>query len=108
MILVYITLNAMEEGQRLAHLLIERRMTDCVNFHPITCTYLWEGKITTEPEIVALVKTGAEYFDAVAAAVKEMVPYTNFVGQIEVPRVNEALAAWLSDTVSAQISSRSS
>ena len=107
-ILVYITLNAMEEGQRLAHLLIERRLTNCVNFHPITCTYLWEGKITTEPEIVALVKTRAEYFDAVAAAVKEVVPYTNFVGQIEVPRVNEAFAAWLSDTVSAQISSRSS
>jgi hypothetical protein len=26
-----------------------------------------------------------------------VVPYTNFVGQIEVPRVNEAFAAWLTD-----------
>src|SRR5215831_567341 len=99
MILVYITLNTMEEGQRLAHLLIEHQLTNCVNFHPITCTYLWEGKIITEPEIVALVKTRAEHFDAVAAAVKEVVPYTNFVGQIEVPRVNEAFAAWLTDVV---------
>jgi periplasmic divalent cation tolerance protein len=92
----------------LAHLLSERRLTNCVNFPPITCTYLWEGKITTEPEVVALVKTRAENFDVVAAAVKKVVPYTNFVGQIEVPRANEAFAAWLSDTVSAQISSRSS
>jgi periplasmic divalent cation tolerance protein len=107
-ILVYVTLNTMEEGQQLAHLLIERRLTNCVNFHPITCTYLWEGKITTEPEIVALVKTRAEHFDAVAAAVKEVVPYTNFVGQIEVPRVNEAFAAWLTDTLSSRISSPSS
>jgi periplasmic divalent cation tolerance protein len=99
MILVYITLNTMEEGQRLAHLLIERRLTNCVNFHPITCTYAWEGKITTEPEIVALVKTQAAHFDAVAAAVKEVVPYTNFVGQIDVPRVNEAFATWLNDIV---------
>ena len=95
MILVYITLNTMEEGQRLAHLLMERKLTNCVNFHPITCTHHWEGKVTTEPEIVALVKTRSEYFDAVAAAVKETVPYTNFVGQIEVPRVNEGFAAWL-------------
>jgi periplasmic divalent cation tolerance protein len=96
---VYITLNTMEEGQRLAHLLMERKLTNCVNFHPITCTYLWEGKVTTEPEIVALVKARSEHFEAVAAAVKETVPYTNFVGQIEVPRVNEGFAAWLNDVV---------
>jgi periplasmic divalent cation tolerance protein len=100
-ILVYITLNTMEEGQRLARLLIDRRLTNCVNFHPITCTYLWEGKITTEPEIVALVKTHAAHFDAVAAATREVAPYTNFVGQIDVPRVNEAFAAWLTDVVDA-------
>ncbi len=99
MVLVYITLNTMEEGQRLAQLLIERNLTNCVNFHPITCTYVWEGKMTTEPEIVALVKTRAEHFDAVAAAVKETVPYTNFVGQIEVSRVNEPFEDWLNSVV---------
>ena len=99
MVLVYITLNTMEEGQRLAQLLIERKLTNCVNFHPITCTYVWEGKVTTEPEIVALVKTRAEQFDAVAVAVKETVPYTNFVGQIGVARMNEAFEAWLHSVV---------
>jgi periplasmic divalent cation tolerance protein len=98
-ILVYLTLNTMEEGQRVAQLLMERKLTNCVNFHPITCTYLWEGKVTTEPEIVALVKTRAEHFDAVAAAVKEAIPYTNFVGQIDIPRVNQAFEAWLNSVV---------
>ena len=41
-VLVYVTLNTLEEGQRLAQLLIARQLTNCVNFHPITCTYLWE------------------------------------------------------------------
>ena len=99
MILIYITLNTMEEGQRLAQLLLERRLTNCVNFHPITCTYLWEGKLTTEPEVVALVKTRVEHFDAVAAAVKEVIPYTNFVGRLDVAQVNEAFAAWLNEVV---------
>ncbi len=98
-VLVYVTLNALEEGQRLAQLLIARHLTNCVNFHPITCTYLWEGQVTTEPEVVALIKTHAEHFDAIAAAVKETVPYTNFVGQLEVTRVNEAFAAWLESVV---------
>lgn len=99
MILVYITLNTMEEGQRLAHLLMERNLTDCLKFHPITCTYLWEGKVTSGPEVVTLVKTRAEHFDGVAAAVRETVPYTNFVGQIEVPRVDGGFATWLNDVV---------
>jgi periplasmic divalent cation tolerance protein len=99
MILIYVTLNTMEEGQQLAQRLIERRLTNCVNFHPITCTYLWEGNVTTEPEVVALIKTQSQHFDAVAAVVKETVPYTNFVGQIEVPRVNESFATWLNGVV---------
>ena len=98
-VLVYVTLNTLEEGQRLAELLMVRQLTNCVNFHPITCTYLWEGKITTEPEVVALIKTQAEHFDAIATAVQETVPYTNFVGQLEVTRVNEAFAAWLKSVV---------
>jgi periplasmic divalent cation tolerance protein len=98
-ILLYITLNTMDEGQRLTPLLIERQLTSRVNFHPITCTYLWEGKLTTEPEVVALVKTHAAHFDAVAAVVKEVVSYTNFVGRTDVHQVNEACAAWLNDVV---------
>jgi len=98
-VFVYVTLNTMEEGQRLARLLIERQLTNCVNFHPITCTYLWDGQVTTEPEVVALIKTRAEHFDAIAAAVRETVPYTNFVGQLEVTRVNEAFASWLASVV---------
>ena len=99
MVLIYVTLNTLDEGQRLAALLMKRQLTNCVNFHPITCTYLWEGKITTEPEVVALIKTQAEHFEAIQAAVQEVVPYTNFVGQIEVTKVNEAFTAWLDSVV---------
>jgi periplasmic divalent cation tolerance protein len=99
MIIVYVTLNTMDEGQQLAQRLIAQRLTNCINFHQITCTYVWEGKITTEPEVVALIKTQSQHFDAIAALVREAVPYTNFVGQIDVPRVNEAFATWLSSVV---------
>ena len=89
----------MDEGQALAKLLIERKLTNCVNFHQITCTYVWEGKLTTEPEVVALVKTETEHFQAVEDAVRDVISYTNFVGQIDVPRVNEAFATWLHSVV---------
>jgi periplasmic divalent cation tolerance protein len=99
MIFVYVTLNNMEEGQQLAQRLIAQRLTNCINFHQITCTYVWEGKVTTEPEVVALIKTQAQHFEAIATIVRDTVPYTNFVGQIDVPRVNEAFATWLGRVV---------
>ena len=99
MILVYVTLNTMEEGQELAALLIDRKLTNCVNFHQITCTYVYEGEITTEPEVVALIKTETEHFNAVEQAVKEVIDYTNFIGQIDVPRVNKAFETWLHSVV---------
>ena len=99
MILVYITLNNMEEGQKLARVLMDRKLTNCVNFIPITCTYIWEGEVTTEPEIATLVKTREEHFEEVAATVKELVSYTNFVGQIEVKKVNEEFDSWLGQVV---------
>ena len=99
MILVYITLNNMEDGQQLARTLMDRKLTNCVNFIPITCTYIWEGEVTTEPEIATLVKTREEHFEEVAATVKELFSYTNFVGQIEVKKVNDAFGAWLDQVV---------
>src|SRR4029453_14703847 len=95
MIFVYVTPNTLEEGQQLAQRLIAQQLTNCVNFHQITCTYVWEGKITTEPEVVALIKTQPQHFEAIATVVQETIPYTNFVGQIDVPRVNAAFATWL-------------
>jgi len=100
-VLVYVTLNTLAEGQQLADLLFTHKLANCVNFHPITCTYLWEGQQTTEPEIVAIIKTEATLFDAIVATVKELVPYTNFIGQLEVSRVNEAFAAWMESVVQA-------
>src|SRR5262245_66523308 len=94
-VLVYVTLNTLEEGQRLAELLMARQLTNCVNFHPITCTYLWEGKITTEPEVVALIKTQARHFDAIATAVQETVPYTNRSEERRVGK--ECRSRWATD-----------
>ena len=101
MILVYITLNNMEEGQQMARVLMDRKLTNCVNFIPITCMYIWEGEVTTEPEIVAVVKTREEHYEEIAATIKGLVPYTNFVGQIEVKQVNDAFCAWLDQVVGA-------
>jgi len=59
----------------------------------------WMYYRLSTPEVVALIKTRAEHFDAIAEAVRETVAYTNFVGQLEVTRVNEAFAAWLDSVV---------
>ncbi|MCH2508588.1 MAG: divalent-cation tolerance protein CutA [Dehalococcoidia bacterium] len=100
MIMIYITLNTSKEAESLAKILLERELTNCVNFFPITCSYIWEGEITTEPETVLLVKTKEDLFDSIVRIAESHITYTNFIGQIPVDKVNVPFLTWFNQTVS--------
>ena len=100
MIMIYITLNTSKEAESLAKILLERELTNCVNFFPITCSYIWEGEITTEPETILLVKTKEGLFDSIVRIVESHITYTNFIGQIPVDKVNVPFLNWINQAVS--------
>ncbi len=100
MIMIYITLNASKEAESLAKILLERELTNSVNFFPITCSYIWEAEITTEPETILLVKTKEGLFDFIVRIVESHITYTNFIGQIPVDKVNVPFLTWFNQAVS--------
>ncbi|MCP6757998.1 MAG: divalent-cation tolerance protein CutA [Fischerella sp. CENA71] len=61
--LYYITLNNTDEARQIDRALLEHKLAVCVNWFPITCAYIWQGKITEEPEVALIVKTQAGYLD---------------------------------------------
>jgi periplasmic divalent cation tolerance protein len=61
---------------RLAQALIERRLAACVNIlAACTSVYRWKGVLETATEVTLLVKTRAEIYDEVQAAIKSLHPY---------------------------------
>jgi periplasmic divalent cation tolerance protein len=60
----------------IAHTLVEERMAACVNRIPgVMSTYRWRGKVEDSAEIMLVIKTTRECFDALRARLLELSPY---------------------------------
>src|ERR1700756_1618828 len=70
------TTGTLEEGRRLARLLIERRLAACVNVIPnLTSIYRWQGAIEEASEILLLIKTTDEMVRPLETALRELHSY---------------------------------
>jgi periplasmic divalent cation tolerance protein len=64
-IVVLSTCASMEEGERLARLLVERRLAACVNVAPgARSFYRWKGKIESAEECLLVIKSSRSLFRA--------------------------------------------
>ena len=74
--IVMSTAGSQEEARKIAHALVERRLAACVNIVPqIESIYRWQQKIETATEWLLLIKTQAESFERIRAAIKELHSY---------------------------------
>lgn len=81
-IVIFCTAPA-EEGTaaRLARGLVEAELAACVNVVPaVRSFYRWQGQVQVDDELLLIIKTRRELFDAVAEWLREQHPY-------EVPEV---------------------
>lgn len=74
-IIIYITHKNLKEAKKIANHLLEKKLVGCVNFFPVQCSYLWNGKIENSKEIVTLVKTKKENWLKVKREVEKIHPY---------------------------------
>ena len=73
---ITITADSRDEADRLAALLVERRLAACVQVSgPIASTYRWQGKIADEQEVVVLLKTRSARLETLTLAFNELHPY---------------------------------
>jgi periplasmic divalent cation tolerance protein len=65
-----------ETAARVAHVLVEERLAACVNRLPgATSTYRWRGEVHDDAEVLLLIKTTRERFDALRERLVELHPY---------------------------------
>jgi periplasmic divalent cation tolerance protein len=74
--IVLTTAGSQEEARKIARALVDRRLAACVNIVPqVESVYRWQDKMETSKEWLLLIKTQAESFEQVCAAVKELHTY---------------------------------
>jgi periplasmic divalent cation tolerance protein len=63
--LVFLTAASMPEARHLARVILEKKLAACVNLVPgLESHYWWKGKLETAAEVLLLVKSSAEQFEA--------------------------------------------
>ena len=100
LLLALTTVATQAQAQDLAQALVNARLAACVQLHAIESVYRWQGAVQQEPEWRLLIKTTAEAWPALQAAVLDRHPYdTPALLAWPVERVSDAFAAWVNAEV---------
>lgn len=75
-IVVYVTAPDEEEAARIAKRLVEARLAACVNIiKDVRSIYRWRDNIEDDAEVLMIIKTRADMFDALTVAIKKLHSY---------------------------------
>ncbi len=72
----YITAGSGEEAEKLAQVLVEKKLAACVNVIPkIRSYFFWEGQVQSEEEVLLLGKTREDLVETLVEEVKNQHSY---------------------------------
>ncbi len=75
-LIVLCTFPNSDTARQIATVLVEAQLAACVNLCPgIRSIYRWQGKVESEEEVLAIIKTTRSAYDALEAKLKELHPY---------------------------------
>lgn len=76
-IMVYCTVDTLENSKRIANTLLETNLAACINIIPSICSiYKWEEKVVEDSECLLLIKSKKELFDKLKETIESTHPYT--------------------------------
>jgi periplasmic divalent cation tolerance protein len=74
--IVLSTCGDRESAERIARRLVEQQLAACVNILPgVQSIYRWQGAIASDPEVLMLIKTGADLVQEVQSAITSLHSY---------------------------------
>lgn len=91
-----LTCGSWQEAQKIADVLLEKRLVACVEFMDIKSKFRWQGKIEESDEVKLIMETVAANFDKVETEVAKLHSYETFVlQQIPLTNISKAATQWL-------------
>lgn len=75
-IFTYITNPTLEEAEKIARYLLQKKLIACANIFPVSTLYWEKNKIVQEEEFVLIAKTKEENFEGIKKEIENIHPYT--------------------------------
>lgn len=100
MILIFVIFESREDAEKSSDYLIENKLAACIETFPVQSHYYWKGEKVNAAEISGIIKTDDGYFEKVAAALKEILPYEiPQIIEVKAERANESYLKWVKESV---------
>lgn len=74
-VVLNIAFDSLEEAQKIAGVLVAKRLVACAQLFPIQSIYRWDGKVNNDKEVFMQAKTIKENLAVIESLVKEMHAY---------------------------------
>ena len=88
------------EADKIARALLEAKLIACAKQLPVGSDFLWHGAVDHNDEILLVMESAADLFDAVEAKVAELHSYDTFVLQaVPFVRVSSKATTWLEENL---------
>ncbi len=101
MIILYLTCADEDEAKKIGTALLEAKLVACVRRTPITSSYWWKDKINHDDEILLMMESLEEKFEAIEALVTKLHSYDEYVlTAVPVLKTTPGVELWLRNTLS--------
>jgi periplasmic divalent cation tolerance protein len=89
-----------QEAETIADALLGQKLIACAKFVPVNSRFQWNGSIDTNDEILVLMETAADKFEAIEAIVANLHSYDTFVlKSMPISQISKGAAKWLTESL---------
>ncbi len=101
MIILYLTCADEDEAKKIGNALLEEKLVACVRRSRVSSSYWWDGKINHANEVLLMMESLEEKFDAIEAIVTRLHSYDEYVlTAVAVNKTTAGVLQWLDSTLS--------
>jgi len=97
--LILVSFESLEDAEKTANHLIDKKLAACVELYPVTNFYMWKGEKIKAQEISGVIKTNDGMFEKIKEELEKVLPY-------EIPQIikfegaaNEKYLEWVKSLV---------
>jgi len=100
MIILYLTCASPKEADDITKALLADKLVACVRQAAVDSSFWWEGKIDHDHEVLLMMESIEDKFDAIEAKISELHSYDQFVlTSVKVDRTTAGVEEWLGEAI---------
>lgn len=100
MIILYLTCANEDEAKAIGTALLDAKLVACVRRFGVSSSYWWDKKINHDGEVLLMMESVEEKFDAIEGVVTKLHSYDEYVlTAVPVAKTTPGVRKWLDDTL---------